>query len=186
MNYLTTKKNILPFFLLFICHSISAQVGLKELMGSRKSKHEIFIGFKDKYKPIHRVTLQELGEDYIVGTQVNYLNTENPFSLHKAPKPAQEYAIEQIDYLRVKTKVFKNALIGGAIGFGVGLIVAKSQKPQDTFYFPKEVIYLASGLTFASAGSIVGALTSLRLKIPIHGKKANYKKHRKRLEKYLN
>ena len=187
MNYLTIKKIILPFFLLFICHSISAQLLLMELIGSRKSKHEVLIKFKDGYKPIHRVTLKGLGEDYIVGRQVNYLATVNPLSLLEPPKPEQEYAIEQIDYLKVKSRkrIIRNALIGGVIGFGAGLYAAKLNNTQDSFLATKEFTYFFSGVSLAALGSTIGALTSLRVKIPIRGKKANYKKHRKQLEKYI-
>ena len=186
MNYLNSKKLIIPFFFLFVCNALSAQLLLVELLGARKNKYDVLIGFTDSYKAVERVTLHDLGEDYIVGTQVNYLDKLVPFGLNES-RYAQEYPIEKIDYLKVKSrkKVVRNAIIGGVIGLGTGLLYSKSQRPKDDFLFTKEAYYVMYGLTGVVGGATIGALATMRVKIPINGKKANYEKHRKQLMKYI-
>ena len=183
MNQSIIKRVLFFMVAIFMSQSIFAQFGLQV----QPRKYDVLVKLTgDEFAPKHRIEINELGETSIWATPI-------PFShgYFEVRKEEQQYHIQDIDYLSIRDnkRLKKRALIGSAIGLGLGIILAHTDKGinrNDHFLLSpglKRSFYIMGR---AATGAFLGALSGMvRVKIPINGKKSSYAKNRKELEKYV-
>lgn len=96
--------------------------------------------------------------------------------------------------IRKKGKFKKNIIIGTSIGLLIGAIYGYSKKKDINCIYclssvnnalSREKNGIKYGLITSATGALIGGLASTKIKIPINGKRENYKNKRKELDSYV-
>ena len=88
----------------------------------------------------------------------------------------------------------QGTIIGAVSGFVIGgvLAVKSNNRPSESewalapIFFPNSIVFAGGAIVGASFGALAGNIvgSSIKIKIPIHGKMDNYNQKKKELSKY--
>lgn len=158
----------------------------------------------EKAKGTYRMTVSLTNEsiNYTKGYLLDTEENELIFSPTQYSKSEQRIAIDKVESIKF-TKVsnkLKGPFIAGVIGFSVGAFIGYKQGdspgkvvPSWFFNLPQYVEGRSKwekagtgGLIGGALGALIGlAASSTSIKIPIGGKKANFKKNERKIRKYI-